>query len=55
MITWHVYDDCMLKVFRDGKEVVALSFSPSQAVKVAADLIIAAERMRRLADRAEGR
>jgi hypothetical protein len=50
MITWHVYDDCTLKAFRDGREVVALEFTPSQAIKVAADLIIAAERRRRLAD-----
>lgn len=55
MITWHVYDDCTLKAFKDGKEVVALEFTPSQAVKVAADLLIASERMRRLAEREAGR
>jgi hypothetical protein len=47
MVTWHVYDDCTLKAFRNGDEIVALTFSPAQAVKVAADLIIAAERLRR--------
>jgi hypothetical protein len=47
-LTWHVYDDCTLKAFRSGQEVVALRFTPSQAVRVAADLIINAERMRRL-------
>lgn len=47
MITWHVYDDCTLKAFRNGNEIVALTFSPAQAIKVAADLIISAERVRR--------
>jgi hypothetical protein len=35
--TWHVYDDCVLKVFERHREIMAL--------KMAADLIASARRM----------
>jgi hypothetical protein len=43
--TWHVYDDCTLKVFERQREVLALELTPDQAIKLAVDLIIAARRM----------
>ncbi|MFZ9916614.1 MAG: hypothetical protein ACO3IB_14950 [Phycisphaerales bacterium] len=43
--TWHVYDDCTLKVFERQRQVLALEPTPSEAIKLAADLIIAARRM----------
>ena len=42
--TWHVYDDCVLKVFSRHREIVAVELTPDQAIKLAADLIIAARR-----------
>lgn len=42
--TWHVYDDCTLKIFFRHQEMFALEFTPDQAIKLAADLIIAARR-----------
>lgn len=44
--TWHVYDDCTLKIFERHREIMALELTPDQAIKMAADLIIAAQRMR---------
>ena len=43
--TWHVYDDCTLKVFERQRQVLALELTPSEAIKLGADLIIAARRM----------
>jgi len=44
--TWHVYDDCTLKIFERHREIMALDFTPDQATKLATDLLIAAQRMR---------
>lgn len=43
--TWHVYDDCTLRVYRGGTIACALSLRPDEAIKMAADLIIAARRL----------
>jgi hypothetical protein len=43
--TWHVYDDCVLKVFERHREIMALELTPDQALKLAADLIASARRM----------
>lgn len=47
--TWHVYDDCTLKVFLRQDEMFSLEMTPDQAIKMATDLIIAAQRMRQKA------
>ncbi len=44
--TWHVYDDCTLKIFERHDLAVALDFTPDQATKLATDLLIAAQRAR---------
>ena len=44
--TWHVYDDCTLKIFERHREIMALAFTPDQATKLATDLLIAAQRVR---------
>ena len=44
--TWHVYDDCTLKVFLRQNEMFAIEMTPDEAIKMATDLIIAAQRMR---------
>lgn len=44
--TWHVYDDCTLKVFFRHDEMFALEMTPDQAIKMATDLIIAAQKLR---------
>ena len=40
--TWRIDDDCTLRVYLKGDELFALEMTPSQAIKMAADLIIAA-------------
>lgn len=44
--TWHVYDDCTLKIFERHREIMAIDFTPDQATKLATDLLIAAQRVR---------
>ena len=44
--TWHVYEDCTLKVFFKHQEMFALEMTPDQAIKMATDLIIAAQKLR---------
>lgn len=42
--TWHVYDDCSLRIYISGEQIACLNLTPDQAIKLAADLIIAARR-----------
>jgi hypothetical protein len=44
--TWRIDEDCTLRVYLKGDELFALEMTPSQAIKMAADLIIAARRPR---------
>ena len=44
--TWRIDDDCTLRVFLGGEQIFALEMTPGQAIKTAADLIIAARGMR---------
>lgn len=53
--TWHVYDDCTLKVFEGHREILAFEMTPDQAIRMAADLIIKAQRIRKGAQNVDSR
>jgi hypothetical protein len=43
--SWQIDADCTLRVYLKGNELFALEMTPDQAIKMAAELIIAARRM----------